>query len=250
MQRKTFAKLFLVSIVAGLLSACSGETAIQDNNTSDENTTDTVTEKNGPVHASDFALTLDVNETTIVVNWKEQSSAFSEDNGTFSAVIKTQGQYGNLALDGDNLFYIREQTGKLTDQATLQITEGNSTAEITVSITSKYWKQIAAGRHYTMAVKSDGTLWGWGSNNYGQLGDGTTEDRREESERGAWSIYSIQTSLIPQTSFNPRHGRRVTAVCVGGQWRCVHVYVCVCVSVCVCRCSAVVREVLCCGRDL
>ena len=31
---------------------------------------------------------------------------------------------------------------------------------------------------YTMAVKTDGTLWGWGSNRYGQLGDGTNESSK------------------------------------------------------------------------
>ncbi|MBI5912998.1 hypothetical protein HY839_00990 [Candidatus Azambacteria bacterium] len=33
---------------------------------------------------------------------------------------------------------------------------------------------IAAGGNYSLALKSDGTVWGWGANYYGQLGDGTT----------------------------------------------------------------------------
>ena len=36
---------------------------------------------------------------------------------------------------------------------------------------------IAAGIDHNLAVKSDGTVWAWGRNSYGQLGDGTTTDR-------------------------------------------------------------------------
>ena len=37
--------------------------------------------------------------------------------------------------------------------------------------------KIAAGQYYSLAVKTDGTLWGWGGNSFGQLGDGTTINR-------------------------------------------------------------------------
>ncbi len=37
--------------------------------------------------------------------------------------------------------------------------------------------QVAAGRYHTVAVKSDGTVWAWGENARGQLGDGTTTNR-------------------------------------------------------------------------
>jgi alpha-tubulin suppressor-like RCC1 family protein len=36
---------------------------------------------------------------------------------------------------------------------------------------------IAAGMHSSYALKSDGTVWAWGSNGMGQLGDGTFTDR-------------------------------------------------------------------------
>src|SRR5258705_13498427 len=36
---------------------------------------------------------------------------------------------------------------------------------------------IAAGSYHTLALKSNGTVWGWGLNDFGQVGDGTTTDR-------------------------------------------------------------------------
>ena len=36
---------------------------------------------------------------------------------------------------------------------------------------------IAAGLYHSLALKQDGTVWAWGDNDYGQLGDGTDTDR-------------------------------------------------------------------------
>jgi hypothetical protein len=36
---------------------------------------------------------------------------------------------------------------------------------------------VACGGGHTLAIKGDGSLWAWGANQYGQLGDGTTERR-------------------------------------------------------------------------
>ena len=37
-------------------------------------------------------------------------------------------------------------------------------------------RQVAAGSYHGLAVKTDGTVWSWGYNEYGQLGNGTTAD--------------------------------------------------------------------------
>ena len=36
--------------------------------------------------------------------------------------------------------------------------------------------QVSSSGSHSVALKSDGTVWTWGVNNYGQLGDGTTTD--------------------------------------------------------------------------
>jgi len=46
----------------------------------------------------------------------------------------------------------------------------------TVTVTNPL-AQIATGGVHTMAILKDGSLWAWGANNYGQLGDGTYDDR-------------------------------------------------------------------------
>jgi hypothetical protein len=44
--------------------------------------------------------------------------------------------------------------------------------------------QVSAGGGHTLAVKYDGSLWAWGWNNSGQLGDGTTADRHTPVQIG------------------------------------------------------------------
>src|SRR2546427_9686071 len=43
---------------------------------------------------------------------------------------------------------------------------------------------VAAGANHTVALKSDGTLWAWGYNADGELGDGTTTDRSSPAQIG------------------------------------------------------------------
>ena len=37
--------------------------------------------------------------------------------------------------------------------------------------------KVTTGVSHSLALKSDGTVWAWGKNDYGQLGEGTTTDR-------------------------------------------------------------------------
>jgi len=60
-----------------------------------------------------------------------------------------------------------------------------------VQIPGTTWSDISAGGtfYFTLARKSDGTLWAWGGGNYGQLGDGT-------------NIFKSSPVQIPGTTWN------------------------------------------------
>ena len=64
--------------------------------------------------------------------------------------------------------------------------------------TASNWKSVAAGQTHTIAVKTDGTLWAWGQNNYGQLGDNTTVDKTTPVQIGTatnWqNVYAGRSS--------------------------------------------------------
>ncbi len=51
--------------------------------------------------------------------------------------------------------------------------------------TSNNWKTVAAGFRISFGIKTDGTLWAWGLNDVGQLGDGTTTNQLHPIQIGS-----------------------------------------------------------------
>jgi alpha-tubulin suppressor-like RCC1 family protein len=88
-------------------------------------------------------------------NWKQVSSG-----GYPMAAIKTD---GTLWTWGSNIEG-RLGTNDTTDRATPVTTFAGGTN----------WKQVAAGYSHCAAIKTDGTLWTWGSGGAGQLGTNDT----------------------------------------------------------------------------
>lgn len=50
--------------------------------------------------------------------------------------------------------------------------------------TDTNWAKINSGDDYSIAIKSDGTLWAWGYNVNGQLGDGTNVNKNTPTQAG------------------------------------------------------------------
>ncbi len=109
-------------------------------------------DKNYPVHigvATDW---------DIVAGGGSHSLAVKADNSLWAWGSNSYGQLGNgeSGLDGDQ-------------NAPVRI--GTPTG----------WDSVSAGNSHSLAVKTDGTLWAWGRNRNGELGDET-----------AWSTVPVQ----------------------------------------------------------
>jgi alpha-tubulin suppressor-like RCC1 family protein len=55
---------------------------------------------------------------------------------------------------------------------------------IALQVNAQCWDKIASGAYHTVAIAGDGTLWSWGYNNSGQLGDATLIDKNVPTKIG------------------------------------------------------------------
>jgi rubredoxin len=88
-------------------------------------------------------------------NWKQVACGNSH-----TAAIKTDGTLWSWGI-GNN--------GALAETS-----RTNKSSPIQTDIGGTNWKQVACGYNVSVTIKTDGTLWTWGYNNYGQLGNSTT----------------------------------------------------------------------------
>jgi alpha-tubulin suppressor-like RCC1 family protein len=108
-------------------------------------------------------------------------------DGNYPARIMTDvqdvsaGEFHSIILktDGKVMTCGRNDNGQLGVDSVLA--QGIDSAHIRFSLAwqtvASEGKSVFAGPHYSMVVKNDNTLWACGFNEYGQLGDGTMEDR-------------------------------------------------------------------------
>jgi cysteine-rich repeat protein len=91
-----------------------------------------------------------------------------------SATAVSAGGFHAMALRSDGTLWTwgRKQYGATGDGDT---TEYVRTPRPVPNLTG--FTAVAAGGYHSLALRSDGTVWAWGYNAYGQLGDGTTLQR-------------------------------------------------------------------------
>ena len=66
-----------------------------------------------------------------------------------------------------------------------------------VQVPGTTWEDVSAGNYAMSATKTDGTLWMWGDNEIGQLGQNSPESSRVSSPvqvPGTWSTFGFNTA--------------------------------------------------------
>ena len=115
-------------------------------------------------------------EFTLSTNWKTFSCGT-----THTSAIKTN---GTLWMWGSNT------AGKLGDNTLVD--RSTPRQEFTASTN---WKDVSVNGDVTAATKTNGTLWAWGINAFGQLGDGTlttrSTPRQEFTSSTNWKQLSV-----------------------------------------------------------
>jgi alpha-tubulin suppressor-like RCC1 family protein len=115
-------------------------------------------------------------------NWKIVSAGGYDyyGGGGFTCAIKTD---GTLWCWGENYY------GQLGDG-----TSGSWADKWTpTQVAGTNWDKVSAGAEHTCAIKTDGTLWCWGYNGSGQLGDGTNANKSTPTQVGTdtdWAMVS------------------------------------------------------------
>jgi len=84
---------------------------------------------------------------------------------TWKSVADLNGSVVATKTDGTLWAWGRNQYGQLAQNTPYNIKQSSP-----VQIPGTTWNKIASGEQYALATKTDGTLWTWGLNNKGQLG--------------------------------------------------------------------------------
>jgi alpha-tubulin suppressor-like RCC1 family protein len=126
-----------------------------------------------------------------------QSSPVQITTPSVSWVSVSAGFNGTGAIDSTNNLYVwgRNDIGQLGDNTVISksspIKIGTLVSTIEYSpvliSTDSSWATVSAGWSHAIGIKTNNTLWGWGYNGWGQIGDGTVINRSSPVQLGAFA---------------------------------------------------------------
>ena len=128
------------------------------------------------------------------------------------------GSVHSLALDSEGQIYAwgSNSYGQLGNGGT---TRSNTPVKVDTSgvLDGKTISQISAGNYHSLALDSEGQIYAWGGNHYGQLGNGDTTDSNTPVQTNFSnmldrSITSIKFGDVEAISFNVIDGKTIKAI--------------------------------------
>ena len=144
----------------------------------------TITDRSSPVQT-----------IALGTNWKQVSSGYKT-----MAAIKTD---GTLWCWGSNF-----DTGSLAIGGQLgdNTSVTNRSSPVQTIAYGTNWKQVCCGFNHVAAIKTDGTLWVWGSNLYGNLGDNTSTSKSSPIQTVSYGNNWKQVALARWVTFAIKDG--------------------------------------------
>jgi hypothetical protein len=125
---------------------------------------------------------------------------FTSNNTVWKNIACGNNHTSCIKIDDTLWSWGRNNSGQLGD-----LTYTNRSSPVQTIAGGSNWKQVSAGINYTTALKTDSTLWSWGNNLYGQLGDGTATDRNSPVQIGSggnvWKQISAGSYHVAATTF-------------------------------------------------
>ncbi len=117
-------------------------------------------------------------------------------------VSVSAGAYHSLGITSDKKLWAwgNNADGQLGD---LSISNRTIPSEVTIIGLTLNWVSVSAGGYHSLGISDNGKLWGWGRNDYGQLGDGTLFSRTRPVQITVstdWASISAGTSHSLATS--------------------------------------------------
>ncbi|RDI11936.1 T9SS type A sorting domain-containing protein [Flavobacterium sp. AG291] len=109
------------------------------------------------------------------------------------AVIST-GSSTSYAIKTDGTLWVcgNNQSGEMGNGTGVGNNAGGPSVLVPTQIGGNDWKDVDAGGQHVIAQKNDNTLWSWGINGFGELGDNTMVTRSFPMQIGtdAWTSFS------------------------------------------------------------
>jgi alpha-tubulin suppressor-like RCC1 family protein len=126
----------------------------------------------------------------------------TETTGLFTGIASGSGYSVALGGDGSVWAWGGNSYGQLGDGTTaspnnpVHVKGANGKGFLTEII------MVSARTYHTLALKRDGTVWAWGRNDYGQLGDGTTVNKNTPSQVKGPGGIGFLTNIIAVAAGN------------------------------------------------